>query len=309
MLHLTEADVDRLLDMPAAIEAMEGAFRALAAGQAKNLPRRRVPGDGVLLHSMEASADYLGLLGWKHYTTRREGARFHVGLYEQSTGEMVALIEADRLGQLRTGAVTGLACKWLSAPQSRVAAIIGSGWQAESQLAAVAAVAQLDEARVYSRSVERRLSFAERMSADLGLSVRACDSVSAATADAQIVVTATTSKTPVLEIEHLASDSLVCAIGSNWLQKSELGERIVEQASLVICDSVDCCREEAGDLQAAVERDEFEWSDARELADVVAGRVAVTSDGFGHRVFKSVGMAIEDVAIAHVARCRATGDV
>ena len=117
-LYLTEAEVEGLLDMPSAVAAVEEAFGQLAAGQAANVPRQRAMGRGIVLHSMSAAADYLGLVGWKCYATTKAGAKFLVGLYESQTGSLVALLEADRLGQMRTGATTGVAVRHLSAPSA-----------------------------------------------------------------------------------------------------------------------------------------------------------------------------------------------
>ncbi len=145
VLLLRETDVEQLLDMSMTIDVMAEAFRQLAEGHAENVPRRRAQASGIVLHSMSAAAGYLGMLGWKQYTTTRSGARFHVGLYDQESGELIALIEADRLGQMRTGAVTGLAASLLASSDAQEVGLFGSGWQAESQLAAVAT------ARPYAR--------------------------------------------------------------------------------------------------------------------------------------------------------------
>src|SRR5690348_3844727 len=102
--YLTEADVERLLDMPTTVSLVEQAFQRLASGEAENSPRVRVKAPGIVLHSMSAAAGYLGFVGWKQYTTSKSGAKFHIGLYDQQSGELVALIEANRLGQMRTGA-------------------------------------------------------------------------------------------------------------------------------------------------------------------------------------------------------------
>src|SRR5690606_20783811 len=145
----------------------EEAFRQFAAGRVHNVPRVRAQGDGVVLHSMSAAADYLGLVGWKQYVTNRQGARFHVAIYDSVSGAMLALMEADRLGQMRTGAVTGVAAKYLAPIGADAVGIFGSGWQAESQLAAVATAVSIRRAVVYSRNEEHRRRFAERMSQEL----------------------------------------------------------------------------------------------------------------------------------------------
>ncbi len=297
-LFLTEADVAQTLEMPATIGVVEEAFRQLAAGKAHNVPRVRAKGDGVVLHSMSATADYLGLVGWKQYVTTHEGARFHVAIYDARSGAMLALMEADRLGQMRTGAVTGVAAKHLAPPGATVAGIFGSGWQAQSQLAALAAVCPLRRAVVYSRDAGRRYRFAEEMSQALGFQVTPVEQPEQAVQGMPIVVTATTSKTPVFRGEDLSEGALLCATGSNWLHKAEIDAVAVGRSSAVVCDSIDACQQEAGDLVQAMESTNFTWSRAANLAAVVASRGSVRQSLQDIILFKSVGMALEDVAVA-----------
>ena len=297
ILYFTEDDVARHLDMPSAIQLMEEAFRQLASGGAENVPRTRARAPGIVLHSMSAAAAYLGLVGWKQYTTTSAGAIFHVGLYDQATGKAVALIEANRLGQLRTGAVSGLATKYLAPPNARSVGIFGSGWQAQTQLAAVAAVCPIERALVYSRDPQRRQRFATRMSARLGFEVVPVEDPRQAVEQMPIIITATTSREPVFDGDWLAPGTLVCAIGSNWFDKAEIDVTTVRRAGAVVCDSLDCCRAEAGDFRDALKQGTFGWDQAIELADIVAGRAAGRTEATDIVIFKSVGMAIEDVAL------------
>lgn len=296
ILYLREADVDRLLTMPMAIDVMDAAFRSLAAGRAENVPRERVRAPGIVLHSMSAALPDRQVVGWKQYTTTAQGARFHVGLYDQHSGELVALIEANRLGQLRTGAVTGLAVRHLAAAGADQVGLFGCGWQAESQLAAVAAVRDLRRALVYCRDPLRREQFARKMAAQLQVDVVPCAQPYQAVDGLPLVVTATTSREAVFDGTRLADGALVCAVGSNWLQKTELDAEVFRRARLVVCDDVNCCRKEAGDLEFARQAGVFAWTDAKELADVVTGTTAREHET-DLVVFKSVGMALEDVAM------------
>ena len=297
VLYLREADVEQLLDMPTTLEVVEEAFRQLAAGQSHNVPRHRARGKGIVLHSMSASADYLGLVGWKQYTTTSSGAKFLVGLYEQSTGSLAALIEADRLGQLRTGAATGIAARLLANPDADAVGLFGSGWQAEGQLAAVAATCLVKRVSVYSRDADRRRSFAAKMAEQLGLEVVPVAEPRQAVDSLPIVITATTSRAPVFNGEWLSAGTLVCAVGGNWKQKAEIDATTVSRSALVVCDSVECCEHEAGDFNEAIAAGQFSWESARDLADAVAGKTAGRSSPDDIIVFKSVGMAIEDVAV------------
>ena len=292
----SEADVARSISMPEAITAMREAFSQLAAGRAQNSPRNRVQADSVVLHSMSAAADYLHLVGWKQYTTTRQEARFHVGLYDSQSGAWLALIEANRLGQLRTGAVTGLAVQYLARPDTDEVGLFGSGWQAEGQLLAVASVLRLRRVYVYSRDRGRLESFTRRMSETLSIDVIACDQPRDAAAERPIVITATNSRQPVFDGSDLSPGTLVCAVGSNRLQSAEFDAETARRAELIVCDQVLCCQREAGDLVQAAETGAFNWSDCVDLATVVSGQVN-QPDQQAIRLFKSVGMAIEDVAL------------
>ena len=307
-IYLTETDVGNLLDINTAIEVCSEAFSRLAAGEAQNIPRRRAQAPGVMLHSMSAAAGYLGLVGWKCYTTTRKRALFHVGLYDTS-GAMVALVEADKLGQLRTGATTGVAVAAMADPFATEMGLFGTGWQAESQLAAVARVRSLEVAYVYGRDEKRRNEFAKRMSSELGIEVRGVDRPQEAAEELPIVVTATTSREPVFDGNWLAEGATVCAVGSNWLTKAEIDSTVVRRADNIVCDSVDACRAEAGDFADALEKGIFDWSRAVDLADVVAGRATGRNTAQSITLFKSVGLALEDVALAGrlLELARATG--
>jgi ornithine cyclodeaminase/alanine dehydrogenase len=297
VLYLKEADVARLLDMRLAVEVVEEAFRRLAAGEAANVPRVRAQAPGIVLHSMSATAGYLELAGWKCYTTTRAGAQFLVGLYDATTGALAALIEADRLGQLRTGAVTGVAAQWMAPREASETGLFGTGRQAETQLAALAAIRPLKRAFVYGRDPERRAAFAARMSGQLRFEVSPVDRPQEAAEELPIVVTATSSREPVFDGACLAEGAFVAAVGSNWLNKAEIDATVVRRADTIVCDSVEACRHEAGDFRDALDKGIFDWTRAVELADVVTGRVAGRNRTDGIALFKSVGLAIEDVAL------------
>jgi ornithine cyclodeaminase/alanine dehydrogenase len=311
VLYLTERDVASLLDMGTAIDVVEEAFRQMADKTATNVPRVRAKSPGIVLHSMCAAAEYLGLVGWKCYTTTRAGARFHVGLYDAATGELVALVEADRLGQLRTGATTGVAVGWMADMSATEVGLFGAGRQAETQLEAVARVRQLKSAYVYSRNPARRADFAARMSTQIGREVIPVDRPQEAAEDLPIVITATTASAPVFSGNDLAEGTLVCAVGSNWPNKAEIDADVIRRADNIVCDSIEACQSEAGDFGDALARGIFSWPKAVELADVVSGRESGRNNSQSVVLFKSVGLAIEDVALGgkllELARAQGAG--
>jgi ornithine cyclodeaminase/alanine dehydrogenase-like protein (mu-crystallin family) len=296
-VFLSESDVGRLLDMRIAIEAVEEAFRQLADRKATNVPRVRAKGNGVVLHSMSAAADYLGLVGWKCYATTRAGARFHAGFYDSRTADLLAIVEADRLGQLRTGATTAVAIEWMANMDAGELGLFGTGRQAETQLEAATIARPIKQAFVYSRNETKRKAFAEAMSHKLGISVVPVDRPQEAAEELPIVITATSSVEPLFDGNALAEGTLVCAVGSNWLNKAEIDVNVVRRADNIVCDSIEACRNEAGDFVAALEKGVFDWSRAVELADVVCGNAVGRSTRDSVTLFKSVGLAIEDVAL------------
>lgn len=297
VLFLTEADVRHLMDIRTAIDLVEEAFRQWAGGKVENVPRRRAAAPGIVLHTMSAAAAYTGLVGWKCYTTTRRGAMFHVGLYDAQSGELTGLIEADVLGQLRTGATTGVAAEFMAPADATEMGLFGAGRQACTQLAAIAAVRQLKRAFVYSRDAARRAAFAEEMSERLTLEVLPVDRPQEAAEELPIVVTATSSAAPVFSGSGLAEGALVCAVGSNWPNRAEIDATTIRRADNIVCDSVEACQSEAGDFSDAIQRGLFDWTRAVNLADVVTGRATGRNSRESICLFKSVGLAIEDIAL------------
>ena len=298
-LHINEAEVRELLTMPEAVEAVEGISRKQASGEVIVHPRRRfeLPGGGFF-HYMAAVDMTAGYLAMKQYTYVKGKLQFLVPLYEVSTGNLLALIEADFMGQLRTGAASGVATKHLSRRDARSAAIIGTGGQAKTQLEAVAAVRKLESVRAFGRDPDRRARFCKEMSDRLGIPVRGTSSASEAARGADIVCTATTATQPVLEGSDLTAGMHINAIGANHAHKRELNGEAVAGADVIVVDSVEQSRQEAGDLILAFDGDESCWTGVKRLADVVAGKTSGrTSDG-EVTLFKSNGIASWDLAAA-----------
>ena len=297
-LYLTENDVDELIDMETAVEVTGEAFRQLAEGRAVNIPRARAKGPHVVLHTMSAAAEYLGLVGWKAYTTTPQSARFHVAVYSAASGEMLALIEADYLGQLRTGAASAVATQFMARADAAVVGLFGTGKQARTQLKAVCTVRRIERVVVYSRSPERRKAFADEMTEFCGTQVVPVHAPDDAAAEKDIVITATTSKVPLFDGRILDEGTHLNVIGSNFLLKAEIDDTTVRRADVIVCDSVEQCKLEAGDFVAALEEGATDWALMKELADVVVGRETARATPENITLFKSVGLAIQDVALA-----------
>ena len=298
-LLLTESDVKALLTMPMALAAVEESFRRVAAGDAIVHPRQRlhVPGKSYL-HYMAAADAKGGYMGLKIYSSAKEGLRFIVPLFNVTTGDLAAIIEADFLGQVRTGAASGVATRWMAREDSRVVGIIGTGLQARTQLEAIAAVRKLGEVRVCGRDANRREAFVAEMSARLKVPVKSAANAEEAVRDADIVITSTTSTNPVVEGRWLKKGTHINAIGANFPQKRELDAEAVERCDVIAVDSREQSKLESGDLIQVFGQDEKRWSRVAEMADIVAGKTPGRTNPEQITLFKSNGVAIEDIVVA-----------
>lgn len=303
MLFFTEADVRRLLPMREAVRLMSETFAGLRSGASISQSRRRLHlSTGSVLHAMAgAHGKYFGT---KIYATnaRTGNANFLFWLLEAETAKPLALFEANWLGQIRTGAASGYATDVLARADASTHGVIGTGFQARSQVEAVAAVRTLREVRVWSRREENRLRFARECSEAFGLRVTAVETAREAVEGMDIVSTATWAKDPVLEAEWVKDTAHVNAMGSNNPARRELPAELLDRASRIVADSVEQARIESGDLLLAWGEGadaEARWRRVEELQNVAlpdSGRRGSETDGI--TIFKSNGLGVEDVAAA-----------
>jgi ornithine cyclodeaminase/alanine dehydrogenase-like protein (mu-crystallin family) len=311
-LLLTEADVKSILTMALAIEAVEDSFQRLADGRALLHSRQRlhVPGKSYM-HYMAAADATTGYMGLKIYTSSREGLRFLVPLFQAESGDLVALIEANHLGQMRTGAASGVATRVLARPEARTIGIIGTGLQARTQLEAITHVRKIENIRAFGRDRERREQFAKEMTERLKIPVTAAASAEEAIRGADIVVTSTTSTNPVLEGRWLTPGMHINAIGANFPNKRELDDEAVRRSHVIAADSREQSKMEAGDLIRFFGDDDSRWSVVQELAGIVAGTTPGRTSPEQITLFRSNGIAIEDIVVAgriyELARERSLG--
>jgi ornithine cyclodeaminase/alanine dehydrogenase-like protein (mu-crystallin family) len=291
-LFLNEDDVRALLEPADAVDAVEGCFRRMAAGSVQIVPRRRLRLEEGRLADMAASDLELGYAGVKAYAGFREGAAFVVALFATDRPELVALIEADHLGRLRTGAASAVAAKYLARDGAGSLGVIGCGAQAETQVSCIrAAVPTIERVVAYCRTERNLRAFCKRVGAEAGESHRDA-------ADQDIVVTITTSRDPVLRGEWLRSGALVCAAGANSPGARELDNVVLERASFVCCDWLEQARIESSDLIESVETGVLDWLEVHELHEVVSGELPGRQSPEDIVVFKSNGIAAWDVAVA-----------
>lgn len=297
-LFLNENDVRQLLTMPLALAAVESAHRALALGQGADVPRQRTRLPQTTLHILQGALPGQDAIGYKAYTSNRSGVRFLVHLFSAATGSLRALIEADRLGMMRTGAASGLATRWLARPDAEVAGVFGAGWQAEGHIEALCAVRPLRRVKVHARNGERLAAFCRRMSAQLSVDVVPASSPEETVRDSDIVSTVTTSATPLFAAEWLAPGTHINAAGSNSLIRRELGEDVLKRCQIIVVDSVETALCEAGDLLPLLEKGRLQARQLVELGDVIIGRHAGRKTQDEITLFESQGMAVQDLAVA-----------
>lgn len=302
MVFLKEEDVRRLFPMRDAVRVMRETFEALASGEAANQPRRRLQAPtGAVLHSL--GGWWKGYLGTKVYAAHvKHGAHFLVWLCDAQTAKPLALLEANHLGQIRTGAASGYATSLMAPPDASTLAVIGSGFQAWTQLEAVLAVRSIEQVRVYSRSEEKRTKFAAEARAAFGLDISAAASAEAAVRDADIIATATWSKDPVFDAAWVKPGAHINAAGSNQAQRRELPADIVHAARWIVVDSLEQARIEAGDLLMAGDLDRMPLVELQNWGTRERRPTDTT-------IFKSIGLGVEDVAAAAFVYRRYSGEL
>jgi ornithine cyclodeaminase/alanine dehydrogenase-like protein (mu-crystallin family) len=290
--YVTEREVVDALSPADAVEAIDACFRRMAAGAVENRPRYRLRLHEGALAVMAAADLELGYAGAKVYAGFAGGARPVVDLFRAEAPELVAVLEADELGRLRTGAASGVAARRLAKPDARTLGVIGCGRQAETQVACIrAAVPSLERVVAYCRTAARLRDFCARNGCEPGETHRdpaACD----------IVVTVTSSSDPVLRGEWLQPGALVCAVGANDGRRRELDDVVLQRASFVCCDSIETAKLESADLIEPIANRVLDWLEVHELQAVVAGEVTGRQADDDIVVFKSNGLAAWDIAAA-----------
>jgi ornithine cyclodeaminase/alanine dehydrogenase-like protein (mu-crystallin family) len=302
MLYLKENDILPLVSMAEAIDTLEQTFRQQAAGKSFGNPRQRLRMPGSTLHFLSGCVP--GYFGYKAYASAASGVRFLFFLFDAASSELVAMMEADTLGQLRTGAATGLATRILSNPNAEEATLFGAGWQAESQLAAMGEVRKLRRVWVVNRNPDRCAAFIARMQPRVKAELIAAASAEASVSSSHIITTMTNSREPVLKGAWLQPGQHINAAGGNLLLRRELDDEAVRRADRIVLDSTEQAKIEAGELIGVIETGRRQWQDFVELRDVVSGHGGRRSPT-DITLFKSLGLGMEDVALAKLVYERA----
>ena len=300
-LFLKDEDVAQCVTMAAMLEAIESMQRQYGDGQAHNMTRRKIIADSGMLSVMGGGLFHQGLLGVKTYTVVKGAYSFQVSLYDANTGELLLYTQANRLGQLRTGATTGVAVKHLANPGDATVGIIGTGGQAPTQLEALSKVRGIKKIKAYSRTQERREEFACRMTDTMGVEVSAVASNEDAVRDCDIVLCIAATMDPVVEGAWLKDGSTLIGAGPTTWRAREVDEAVITRAGKLIVDSTEQAAIEAGDLCSAVDKGIIQWSKVHELRHVVSGAV-IGRDSNDQVVYaKIMGTGVADVAAAKLA--------
>ena len=299
-IFLDEKTVLRLVGMPDALAATEEVFRESGNGHVTNVPRVRVPLNDGTLRITAAVLNYRGYYGVKVSSTTVFGhnAGRVFCLYKEQGGELCAIVQVFAMGALRTGAASGIATKYLANQDARILGVIGSGRQAKTQIAAIASVRPITEVRAFSRDAGNRAEFCRDVTAELGIAARPVDTARDAVSGCDVVVTSTTATTPVLLGDWLAPGTHVNAIGANYEHRRELDSAAVARAAFIATDDIEQVRYEATDLVAPVREGILTWDKVRPLGEVVAGHAKGRQSKTDITLYKSLGVAIEDVALA-----------
>lgn len=302
-LYLKESDIERLVSVPEVIDALDAAFRDQAAGKAWTNPRNRLRLPGITLHIMAGAIP--GYFGYKAYTAAAGKTQFFFYLYSSQTTELLAMMEADALGQRRTGAATGLGTRILARPDAADATLFGAGWQAETQLLAMDSARRLKRVWVINRRPEQRQAFIQKMQPQVTAELLPATSAEEAVRQSQIVTTITSSREPVLKGEWLQPGTHVNAAGGNLLLRREVDDETIMKSNRLVVDSIEQSKIEAGEFQGVIETGRRHWEDFAELRDVVAGFKPGRTNPSEITFFKSCGIAMEDVAIGKLVYERA----
>ena len=299
-LFLNEQEVVQLLPMDECIDALDQAFASAGAGRVENKPRSRIAMPGGFFHFMAAADGGQGVFGYKAYPSfgGPSSARMMVMLYDFETGGLLSCMEAGRLGQIRTGAASGLATKYMAREDAATVAVLGSGFQARTQLEAVCVARKVSRARVFSRRKERREEFARRSSERLTIDVTPVASAQECVDGADVVIVITSAREPVLQGEWLSPGVHINAAGGNHWMRREIDEEAVSRSDLIVVDDLEQAKIECGDLIWPEGRGRLRWGSVHELSDLAAGRVAGRPADESITLFESMGIALEDIAAA-----------
>ena len=296
-LWITEADVVAMMDLREAIDALEKGLLAESRGEARNMVKTHIEwGDGSTLHAIGAVFPQAGFVGAKTWAHTPGGATPLLVLYDAATGALKAIIEAFALGQMRTGGASGVATRLLASESADELAIIGTGKQAMTQVAAVLAVRPVRRVRVCGRDSQRAEQFAKRLEAELAVETVASSNIADALGKAPIVTVVTRATEPIVTSAMCARGAHINAVGAIVPSRAEIASDVLARCTRVIADSIPQAQKLSRELIAFFGADPAGWGAVQSLAQLVSARPPRTSSD-DLTLFKSLGMGISDLSL------------
>ncbi len=297
-LFVGEREVEQILSMDNAVRVVEETFRQQGLGNAINHPRLRIRTEKSMLHYLAGAVPHMDVMGYKAYTSYKGGVKFRVFLHSIETGELLSIMDGNFMGMIRTGATTGVATKYMSRTNSDVVGIFGTGFQARGQLIGVTSVRKVKTIRAYSRNAEKRKLFCDEMEKFLQIETIPVEKPEDVLSGADILITSTTSVEPVFKGEWLQCGVHINAIGGNFLFKREIDETSVRRSNVIVVESIEQSKIESGEFLPLIEKGRLQWHGIHELGEVVTGKTKGRTRDEDITLFKSLGIAIEDIAVA-----------
>ena len=299
-LLLTDDQVKQLVSIDDVLPVVENMFFHEGRGEVTVVPRERIQAGPNYLAYMGGANDYQEKMGMKVYSHCGDNLQFYVILFDSFSGELLLLTRADSLGRLRTAATSAIGAKYLSNNDSETLAIIGSGYQASTQLEATCKVRGIKKILAYSRTKENCINFSKEMTSSLGIPVEPCQSAQDAVSNADIVITITTADSPVIDSSWLTPGTTVIAPGNARWNAQEIDFGTIDQSDLIVVDTIEGCKTEAGELMAAAEKGLFKWEQVKELSSIVSGESSGRTHDEELILFKFVGMGPLDIVTAQL---------
>lgn len=299
-IYIKEEHVINTLKIENAIELVEEAFRGYSEGKCYNMPRRRLRIKKGALHMLPGAIPYKEVFGYKAYTSFKNGVIFKVFLHSAETGELLAIIEANELGRLRTAAASAVATKYLAKKEAKKHLIFGAGYQAEMQLIAVNCIRNIDEIYVVNRNPEKGDNFVNKLKNILNVRIERTSNYRDFLNIVDIITTITTSTNPLFNADDLNGYGVhINAAGSNSLIRREIPEKTIEKANILAVDAKDIAELECGDILPSLEKGRIHFNEIVELGDIISGKARCRTDDGELSIFESHGMGIQDIICAH----------
>lgn len=308
-IYINEDTTKSLINMDDALNLVEESFKSYSEGKSFNMTRQRMRIRKGALHILPAAIPYKNVIGFKAYTSFRAGLIFKIHLYDAENGTPLAIIDANEIGRLRTGASSGIASKYMSKKNTNTAFIFGGGFQAEAQLEAVHKTTPLKKVYVTTRKIENANSFADKMSKLLNIEIIPTLNVEENLPQADTIITITTSTKPLFDNNMINNNGVhVNAAGSNALIRAEINEKILESAEVLAVDNKDVAEIECGDILPLLEKGRLHWNNICELGDIICGYKKGRISENGITVFQSQGMGLQDIMCAELVYRKAVAN-